>query len=128
LHLSSELDVPSIEDLSEIESSSRLRSQNGAIYLSAPLINRADSDQPLTTPVGFVLTRERLITVRFEELSSSNTFANRDLAAESTAEQCCGVCRADGRNCRSVSARSSGQNRLGRSPMSLASGSLAIVS
>jgi magnesium transporter len=77
------LDVPSIGDLSEIESSSRLRNQNGAIYLSAPLIYRADSDQPLATPVGFVLTRERLITVRFEELSSFTTFAHRDLAAES---------------------------------------------
>jgi magnesium transporter len=76
------LDVPSIADLSEIESSSRLRNQNGAIYLSAPLVYRADSDQPLTTPVGFVLTRERLITVRFEELNSFTTFANRDLAAE----------------------------------------------
>jgi len=77
------LEVPSIEALSEIESSSRLRSENGAIYLSAPLIYRADSNQPLTTPVGFVLTRERLITVRFEELSSFSTFANRDLGAES---------------------------------------------
>jgi magnesium transporter len=77
------LDVPSIADLSEIESSSRLRNQNGAIYLSAPLVHRADSDQPLTTPVGFVLTRERLITVRFEELNSFTTFASRDLAAES---------------------------------------------
>src|ERR1700756_4687139 len=76
-------DVPSIADLSEIESSSRLRNQNGAIYLSAPLVYRGDSDQPLTTPVGFVLTRERLITVRFEELNSFTTFANRDLAAES---------------------------------------------
>ncbi|HEX3448571.1 MAG TPA: magnesium transporter CorA family protein [Isosphaeraceae bacterium] len=77
------LDVPSVEDLSEIESSSRLRSRNGAIYLSAPLVYRAVSDQPLTTPVGFVLTRERLITVRFEELSLFNAFASRDLAAES---------------------------------------------
>src|SRR5215471_11136531 len=77
------LEVPSIEALSEIESSSRLRSENGAIYLSAPLTYRADSNQPLTTPVGFVLTRERLITVRFEELSSFSTFANRDLGAES---------------------------------------------
>ena len=76
------LDVPSIADLSEIESSSRLRNQNGAIYLSLPLIYRADSDQPLTTPVGFLLTRERLITVRFEELSAFTTFANRELASE----------------------------------------------
>ena len=77
------LDVPSVEDLSEIESSSRLRNQNGAIYLSAPLIYRADDDQPVTTPVGFVLTRERLITVRFHELSFFQTFTDRDLAAES---------------------------------------------
>jgi magnesium transporter len=77
------LDVPSIADLSEIENSSRLRNQNGAIYLSAPLVYHADSDQPLTTPVGFVLTRERLITVRFRELNSFTTFANHDLAAES---------------------------------------------
>src|SRR5215472_2069252 len=64
------LSVPSIEDLSEIESSSRLRHQDGAIYLSAPLIYRsADPDQRLTTPVGFVLTRERLITVRFEDIT-----------------------------------------------------------
>jgi magnesium transporter len=78
------LDVPSIEDLSEIESSSRLRHQNGAIYLSAPLIYRsADPDQRLTTPVGFVLTRERLITVRFEDITSFKTFSARDLSGES---------------------------------------------
>jgi magnesium transporter len=78
------LEVPSIEDLSEIESSSRLRHQNGAIYLSAPLIYRgADSDHRLTTPVGFVLTRERLITVRFEDITSFKTFSARDLAGES---------------------------------------------
>ncbi len=76
------LDVPSIEDLSEIESSSRLRHQDGAIYLSAPLVYRGDSDQSLTTPVGFVLTRERLITVRFEELTAFKTFIDRDLADE----------------------------------------------
>jgi magnesium transporter len=66
----------------EIESSSRLRNRNGALYLSAPLVFRADSDQPLTTAVGLVLTQERLITVRFEELTSFNTFISRDLAAE----------------------------------------------
>jgi magnesium transporter len=76
------LRIPSIEDLSEIESSSRLRRRDGAIYLSAPLVYRADTDQPLTTPVGFVLTRERLITVRFEELTSFSTFASEELAAE----------------------------------------------
>jgi magnesium transporter len=77
------LDVPGIGDLSEIESSSRLRNRNGAIYLSAPLIYRSDEDQPITTPVGFVLTPDRLITVRFHDLSFFRTFTDRDLAAES---------------------------------------------
>ncbi len=62
------LAVPSADALSEIESSSRLRAANGALYLSAPLIRRGDGDEPLATPIGFVLTRDRLITVRFAEL------------------------------------------------------------
>lgn len=77
------LDVPSIEELSEIESSSRLRHRDGAIYMSAPLVFRSGSNQPLTTPVGFVLTGERLVTVRFEELTAFSNFADRDLVAES---------------------------------------------
>jgi len=77
------LEMPSIADLSEIESSSRLRNEAGALYMSTPLVYRSDTDQPVATPVGFVLTRERLITVRFEELPSFTTFATKDLAEES---------------------------------------------
>jgi magnesium transporter len=77
------LDMPSLAALSEIESSSRLRIRNGALYLSAPVIYRADTDQPLATPVGFVLTRERLVTIRFEELIPFTNFITRDLAADS---------------------------------------------
>src|SRR5882724_6374458 len=76
------LHVPSKDELSEIESSSRLRSRDGALYLSTPLIYRAQSEVPLSTPVGFVLTRERLITVRFEELTAFNIFI-RELATDS---------------------------------------------
>jgi|SRR5215471_4897540 len=71
------LKVPSLEELSEIESSSRLRARDGALYLSAPLIYRPAPDQPISTPVGFVLTRDRLITVRFAELASFASFADR---------------------------------------------------
>jgi magnesium transporter len=60
------LRLPTFEDLSEIESSSRLRMVDGALFLSAPLVYRADAADPQTTPVGFILTRERFITVRFE--------------------------------------------------------------
>src|SRR5947209_20540733 len=58
------LHLPSKEELSELESSSRLRSRDRALYLSTPLIYRAQSALPLSTPLGFVLPRYRLITVR----------------------------------------------------------------
>jgi len=71
------LTVPTLDELSEIESSSRLRSRDGALYMSAPLIYRPEPDQPISTPVGFVLTRDRLITVRFAELPSFARFTDR---------------------------------------------------
>src|SRR5438445_198440 len=73
------LKVPSLEELSEIETSSRLRVEDGALYLSAPLIYNAESNEPLATPVGFVLTlaaewlpadvKPRLETVRQDVIS-----------------------------------------------------------
>jgi magnesium transporter len=76
------LHVPSKDELSEIESSSRLRSRDGSLYLSTPLIYRTQSDLPLSTPVGFVLTPDRLITVRFEKLTAFTNFIDRELAAD----------------------------------------------
>src|SRR5690348_930949 len=58
--------LPSFEALAEIESSSRLRIDGNVLYLSAPLVYRATANEPQATPVGFILTRERLITIRFE--------------------------------------------------------------
>jgi magnesium transporter len=68
------LRLPTLDELSEIESSSRLRSRDGLLYLSAPLVHRAIADEPQTTPVGFVLAPERLVTVRFEPLVAFSTF------------------------------------------------------
>ena len=78
------LRLPDFAALSEIESSSRLRVQDGILYLSAPLVHRAIADQPSTTPVGFVLMPELLITVRFEPLTAFTTFAEaaRGIACE----------------------------------------------
>jgi magnesium transporter len=48
--------VPTFEELVESESSSRLRTRNGALYLSASIVFYAGSGHPLITPVSFVLT------------------------------------------------------------------------
>ena len=56
--------VPSRGDVSEIETSSRLAYRNGALYLSMPLIQFAE-DGPRGVSAGFVLSPDRLITIRF---------------------------------------------------------------
>src|SRR5690349_15644023 len=69
------LRLPSVEDLSEIETSSRLRTEDGVLYMSAPLVHRATAGVPQSTPVGFVLCPQLLITVRFETLTAFENFA-----------------------------------------------------
>jgi magnesium transporter len=67
------LQVPSQAEVSEIESSSRLASRDGALYLSMPLIQLAD-DGPRGVSAGFVFTLERLVTVRFAPSRVFDTF------------------------------------------------------
>jgi magnesium transporter len=79
------LRVPSKAEVSEIESSSRLAHEDGALYLSLPLVSRLD-EAPRTVPAGFVLSRERLLTIRFAASRLFDAFAERQLRAE-TAER-----------------------------------------
>jgi magnesium transporter len=62
------LKVPTREDVSAIEASSRLQRVGEALYLSAPLL--ADGEAPQLSPVGFILTPERLITLRFDKFAA----------------------------------------------------------
>jgi magnesium transporter len=56
--------VPNQADVREIETTSRVYTENGAIYLSTPLPAPGNASEPLTA-VGFVLTKTLLISVRF---------------------------------------------------------------
>jgi magnesium transporter len=58
------LAIPTEAEISEIESSSRLATRDGVLYLSLPMVSRPESD-PRAVSIGFVLCTERLITVRF---------------------------------------------------------------
>src|ERR1700745_3654689 len=61
------LQVPTKEELSEIETTSRLRVEHGALYMTAPLI-LATGDEPwIAAPTGFVLSKTVFLTVRFVE-------------------------------------------------------------
>lgn len=59
--------VPSRRALSEVESSSRLRRLKNGLSLSTPMITFEQADSQLK-PLGFLLTRDHLVTVRFHDL------------------------------------------------------------
>ena len=62
--------VPSRAALSEVEQSSRLRRlKSGGLSLSTPMITFKRMDLSLK-PLGFVITRDHLVTIRFHELRS----------------------------------------------------------
>jgi magnesium transporter len=59
--------VPTREEMQEIEVTSRLYVENGARYMTATLMCQSDSDTPKTTPVTFILSGHRLVTVRYDD-------------------------------------------------------------
>lgn len=69
--------VPTREEMAEIEPSSRLYIENGARYMTATLICAADSETPGTTVVTFVLGSGPLVTVRYDDPRPFTIAANR---------------------------------------------------
>jgi magnesium transporter len=67
------LRVPSRAELSEIEASSRLRMERGALYMSAPLHVQGDDGSWVLAPTGFVLSKTVCITVRFARTPAFET-------------------------------------------------------
>src|ERR1700722_20767476 len=59
--------VPTREDMQEIEISSRLYVENSARYMTSTLMCAADTENPRTTAVTFILANHRLVTVRYDE-------------------------------------------------------------
>ncbi len=58
------LDVPTQSEMAEIEPSSRLYERGGALYMTISTLWGLSEGVPATTPLGFVLTDNRLVTVR----------------------------------------------------------------
>ena len=79
--------IPSFHDLSEIETSSRLRVAGQRIFLSTPLVYGSETPEPHLTPVGFLLSPTLLVTVHFTTLKAfdqvvSDCGSEADLSAE----------------------------------------------
>jgi magnesium transporter len=71
------IDVPTREEQQEIEASSRLYHEDGAYFMTATLLYLGDNAEANTTPVSFILSGTRLVTVRYAEPRAFAIFAAR---------------------------------------------------
>lgn len=69
------VEVPTLDDMSEIEITSRLYQDGSNTYMTAMLPGLMPDGEPVSGPVTFILNNERLITVRHHAPRPFDTFA-----------------------------------------------------
>jgi magnesium transporter len=69
------IDVPTREEMQEIEPTSRLYQVGDALFMIGSALNAPDGRPAEISPVTFVLTRGRLVTVRYARLRPFAAFA-----------------------------------------------------
>ncbi len=70
------LRMPTRPEIEEIESSSRVYTEGDTFYLSTPLVRRI-GDVSFLASVGFVLSRDRLVTIRYTDYTVFETVSGR---------------------------------------------------
>ena len=69
-----EYSLPTREEMQEIEESSRLYIENGALYMTAWVPVGLDTPDPETTAITFVINQDCLATVRYADPQSFRRF------------------------------------------------------
>jgi magnesium transporter len=59
------IDVPTRDEMREIESSNRLYEEDGSLYMTATVVTKLDSDLPESTQITFILSAAKLVTNRY---------------------------------------------------------------
>lgn len=59
------VDVPTRDEMREIETSNRLYEESDRLYMIATIVTRLDTDLPEISQITFILTAERLVTSRY---------------------------------------------------------------
>ena len=61
------IDVPTREEMREIEASNRLYDESGVLYMTATIVTKLDTDLPQSTQVTFILAGNTLVTNRYTD-------------------------------------------------------------
>ena len=70
------VNVPTRDDMQEIEMSSRTYDEAGVLFLTAPVLATSKTEKTVSGPISFVLAGNRLVTVRYHEPHSFVRFAD----------------------------------------------------
>jgi magnesium transporter len=71
------IEIPTREEMQEIESSSRLYREGEALFLTANFLHGVDQGEFGSTPITFVLTAAALVTIRYATPRAFTVFAAR---------------------------------------------------
>jgi len=71
------IDIPTEDEMAEIEISSRLYQEQGAHFMTATLPAQSDQDDAIMAPVSFVISGQLLLTVRTTSPRAFDTFPTR---------------------------------------------------
>lgn len=69
------LEMPSRDDMREIESTSRLYSEDGARFMTTTVLSRVDTEHPEPAEITFILLDKRIITIRHTDSYSFRVFS-----------------------------------------------------
>ncbi|MEE2690580.1 MAG: magnesium/cobalt transporter CorA [Pseudomonadota bacterium] len=76
------VEIPTREEMNEIEVSSRLYMEDDIAFMTAMVLSHADGDDAVISPVTFVLAGSRLLTIRYEEPRAFAAFPARAQKAQ----------------------------------------------
>jgi magnesium transporter len=71
------IQIPTREEMADIEPSEILYRENNARYMTARILCSSDTDTPKLVDVSFILTERALVTVRYDEPRSFSMFMTR---------------------------------------------------
>lgn len=71
------VEVPTREEMQEIEVSSRLYVEKGALVMNLPILDKSSAQVPESTTVTFVLAGNRLVTLRYADPKPLSQFVER---------------------------------------------------
>ncbi len=68
------ISVPTKEDMQEIELSNRLYDEDGADYMTMTAVAQVHLDDPVKTPVTFIIFKNTLVSIHYSELMSFSQY------------------------------------------------------